>query len=110
MRFTKSSAGDSALSKSVVNVHTVCLKDIEELTFSQKTSESQSKAKQQVDSQEAPNGTAAATKDHSMEVPIAGQKRLYVNAAQGGAAEESKLAPKEDVQMRGLKDIIRGLE
>ena len=74
MRFTKSSAGDSALSKSVVNVHTVCLKDIEELTFSQKTSESQSKAKQQVDSQEAPSGTAAATKDHLMEVPIAGQQ------------------------------------
>ena len=99
MRFTKSSAGGDApasLSKSVVNVHTVCLKDIEELTFSQKTSESHSKAKQQVDSQEAPGGTTAATKDHTMEAPIAGQKRLYVNAAQGGAAEESKLAPKED--------------
>ena len=74
--------------KSVVNVHTACLKEIEELTFSQKTTESQSKAKQQLE-QEAASNTAAATKDHSMEVPIVGQKRLYVNA-NAGPPEESK--------------------
>jgi len=49
-----------------------------------------------------------------MDVPIVGQKRLYVNAASAsGAPEESKHAPaakQEDVQMRGLQDIIRGLE
>ena len=53
-------------------MHTACLKEIEELTFSQKTNENQSKAKQ-LDSQEAPSSTAAAAaKDHAMELPIAG--------------------------------------
>lgn len=53
-------------------MHTACLKEIEELTFSQKTNENQSKAKQQLDSQEAPSGAGAAAKDHTMELPMAG--------------------------------------
>jgi len=41
--------------------------------------------------------------------PIVGQKRLYVNAAQ---IEESKTVSggEQDVHIRGLQDIIRGLE
>ena len=69
--------------KSVVNVHTSCLKDIEELSFVQ--NESQKKA-------------AAMIKEPSVksetEIPIVvGQKRTYVNAniEAGDDVEESKV-------------------
>ena len=54
-------------------------------------------------------------KEEAMEIPLTGQKRTYVDAT---AMEESSRintamgndTNKKDQQLRGLQDIIRGLE
>ena len=43
-----------------------------------------------------------------MEIPLTGQKRTYVDAA--AMEESSKINTKDAKQLRGLQDIIRGLE
>ena len=57
------------------------------------------------------SGANTATKDHTMEIPIVGQKRTYVDAAaeeaKGGTGTKDQVP---DMQIRGLQDIIRGLE
>ena len=97
--------GSSLHANSVVNVHTSCLKEIEELNFS---------------STEGGHKKAIATeanksKEEAMEIPLTGQKRTYVDAA--AMEESSKIntmgndtKEKDAIQLRGLQDIIRGLE
>jgi len=86
-------------------VHTSCLKEIEELSFSQ--SEGQKKAAKQLELETGFSGANTATKEHTMEIPYVGQKRTYVDAA----AEEAKTENEaQEVKIRGLQDIIRGLE
>jgi hypothetical protein len=52
---------------SVVNCHTTCLKEIEELNFSSEVKKP---------------SVPATEKDPKLEIPVAGQKRTYVNAQQ----------------------------
>ena len=87
----KAATADSAAKpSSVVNVHTSCLKEIEEMNFS---------------------------KDSIVEVPVIGTKRTYVDAQEelkndgaSGGQQQIKTADDCDVKLRGLQDIIKGLE
>ena len=98
--------GSSLHANSVVNVHTSCLKEIQELNFSP-TEGGHKKAK---------SSDANKSKEEAMEIPLTGQKRTYVDAA--AMEESSKInttmgndAKEKDAnQLRGLQDIIRGLE
>jgi hypothetical protein len=59
----------------VVNVHTTCLKEIEELNFNSTTET----LKKSNGTKVRPVEQSADLKD-SMEIPLAGQKRTYVDA------------------------------
>ena len=108
VRFAKSlapaaGAGEQLQAKNVVNVHTSCLKEIEELSFAQ--TEGHKKAAKQLEQE---SGANTATNDQTLELPLAGQKRIYVDA---NLSEVSRAGePDVDLQMKGLQDIIRGLE
>ena len=58
----------------------------------------------------AVSGVEAATKDHTMEVSIVGQKRTYVDATMVDKEESKEGERQPDAQIRGLQDIIKGLE
>ena len=114
MRFKSTSYDQkqqSGSSTGVFNVHTNCLKEIEELNF------------------QAPASTASAASQpeqakvmEKMEVPVSivGQKRTYVDATQvpgkdtvgSGKGHQMDFggAVASDQQLKGLQDIIRGLE
>ena len=94
----------------VVNVHTNCLKGIGELNFSSVGSVVSSEAAKKKDVTK----NISSIQDSKIS---AGQKRTYVDVTQQqnleGGIEESKGGDhqqKDDAQLRGLQDIIKGLE
>ena len=128
VRFKQSSASSAAKKTEmqstggVFNVHTNCLKEIEELNFTGSTSATSALP--------ASDGKKAALATEKMEVPVSivGSKRTYVDAqakgstilsAAGGklgdemtGVDQHTQAPEAvvDLQLRGLQAIISGLE
>ena len=91
-----SGSGAANAPTSVFNVHTNCLKEIEELNFQNPASNKPAEAA----------AATAKSASEKMEVPVSivGQKRTYVDAQKSGGPGTM------DAQLRGLQDIIRGLE